>query len=217
MPARKEVCDLIERIGIIPAIRVGSAAEALFATRAVFSGGIPIAEITMTIPDAGSAIAELVREFPAAAIGAGTVLDVDTARLALDAGASFLTSTGLVPEVVGFAEEHNVAVIPGALTPTEIMLAKRAGVDFIKVFPCAQLGGPKYIRALKAPFPDVPLIATGGVDQQTAEPFIRAGAIALGIGERLVPPQAVADKDREWIRGTFAPIREPGQAGADSP
>ncbi len=200
MPARKEVCDLIRQIGVIPAIRVGSAEEALFATRAVFSGGIPIAEITMTIPDAGSVIAELVREFPAAAIGAGTVLDADTAHLCLDAGASFLTSTGLVPEVVEFAHLHSVAVIPGALTPTEIMLAKKAGVDFIKVFPCAQVGGPGYIRALKGPFPDVPLIATGGVDQQTAGPFIRAGAIAIGIGENLVPPQAVADRDREWIR-----------------
>jgi 2-dehydro-3-deoxyphosphogluconate aldolase / (4S)-4-hydroxy-2-oxoglutarate aldolase len=200
MPARKEVCDLIEQIGVIPAIRVGSAAEALFATRAVFSGGITIAEITMTIPEAGSVIAELVRDFPGAAIGAGTVLDADAARHCLDCGASFLTSTGLVPEVVEFAHQHDVAVIPGALTPTEIMVARKAGVDFIKVFPCAQVGGPSYIRALKAPFPDVRLIATGGVDQQTAGPFIRAGAVALGVGEHLVPQQAVMDKDREWIR-----------------
>jgi 2-dehydro-3-deoxyphosphogluconate aldolase/(4S)-4-hydroxy-2-oxoglutarate aldolase len=200
MPSRKEVCDLIQHIGVIPAIRVSAAEEALFATRAVFSGGITIAEITMTIPDAGSVIAELVREFPGAAIGAGTVLDADTAQHCFDCGASFLTGTGLVPEVVEFAHKHDVTVIPGAMTPTEIMVAKKAGVDFIKVFPCAQLGGPSYIRALKAPFPDTPLIATGGVDQQTAGPFIRAGAIAIGIGEHLMPPQAMADRDREWIR-----------------
>jgi 2-dehydro-3-deoxyphosphogluconate aldolase/(4S)-4-hydroxy-2-oxoglutarate aldolase len=200
MLTRLEVRALIEQVGIIPSIRVASAEQALFATRSVFSGGIPIAEITMTIPDAHTAIAELVREFPAAAIGAGTVLDEETAQRCLDAGASFLSSTGLVAEVVEFAERHGVTVIPGALTPTEIMVARKAGVDFIKVFPCAQVGGPAYIRALKAPFPDVPLIATGGVNQQTAGAFISAGAIAVGIGEHLVPPQAVTDRDREWIR-----------------
>ena len=102
--------------------------------------------------------------------------------------------------MVAFAEEQRVAVIPGALTPTEIMVALKAGVDFVKVFPCAQLGGPSYIRALKAPFPNAPLIASGGVNQQNAGQFIGAGAAALGIGEDLTPRQAVADRDREWIR-----------------
>jgi 2-dehydro-3-deoxyphosphogluconate aldolase/(4S)-4-hydroxy-2-oxoglutarate aldolase len=200
VPARPDVRSLIEETGIIPAIRVPTADDALFAVRSVFSGGILIAELTMTIPDATRVIAELVRDFPAAAIGAGTVLDVETAKRCLDAGAAFLTSTGIDHDMVEFAEQHRVVVIPGALTPTEVMVAKKAGVDFVKIFPCAQVGGPGYIRALKAPFPDVPLIASGGVNQQTAGQFISAGAVALGIGEDLVPRQAVADRDSEWIR-----------------
>ena len=200
MPSRDEVRSLIAEIGIIPAIRVPVADDAFFAVRAVFSGGIPIAELTTTIPNATGIIAELVREFPKAAIGAGTVLDVETAKRCLDAGASFLTSTGLDHDMVAFAEEHRVVVIPGALTPTEVMVAVKAGVDFVKIFPCAQVGGPAYIRALKAPFPDVPMIASGGVNQQTAGQFIAAGAIALGIGVDLVPHQAVVERDLEWIR-----------------
>jgi 2-dehydro-3-deoxyphosphogluconate aldolase/(4S)-4-hydroxy-2-oxoglutarate aldolase len=200
VPTREEVRSLIAEMGIIPAIRVPSAEDALFAVRSVFSGGILIAELTMTIPGAAGVIAELVRDFPDASIGAGTVLDVETAKRCIDAGASFLTSTGIDHDMVAFAEKHKVVVIPGALTPTEVMVARKAGVDFIKIFPCAQVGGPAYIKALKAPFPDVPLIASGGVNQQTAGQFITAGAVALGIGEDLVPRQAVADRDQEWIR-----------------
>jgi 2-dehydro-3-deoxyphosphogluconate aldolase/(4S)-4-hydroxy-2-oxoglutarate aldolase len=200
VPSKREVCSLIESVGIIPAIRVPHADDALFAVRSVFAGGIPVAEITMTIPGAPAAIAELEREFPNAAIGAGTVLDVETAKRCLDAGASFLTSTGLDHDMVEFAEKHGVVVIPGAMTPTEIMVARKAGVDFVKVFPCAQVGGPSYIKALRAPFPKLPLIASGGVNQQTAGMYIAAGASALGIGEDLVPRQAVADRDQDWIR-----------------
>jgi len=197
---RKEVCARIEETGIIPAIRVRSAKDALFAANAVFNGGILIAELTMTIPDATKVIADLMRVNPDAAIGAGTVLDVETAERCLDAGASFLTSTGLDLAIVEFAEKHKVAIIPGALTPSEIMRALKAGVDFIKVFPCAQVGGPSYIRAMKAPFPQARLIASGGVNQQTAGEFIHAGAIALGIGEDLIPHEAIATEDLEWIR-----------------
>ncbi len=200
MPSKKEVCALIEATGVIPAIRVASAEDALFAVRAVFAGGIQIAEITTTIPDAARVMAELEREFPQAAIGAGTVLDVETAKRCMDAGASFLTGTGLDRDMVEFAEAHKVVVIPGAMSPTEVMVASKAGVDFVKMFPCAQIGGPAYIKALKAPFPTVPLIASGGVNQQTAGQYIAAGSAALGIGEDMVPRQAVADRDREWIR-----------------
>jgi 2-dehydro-3-deoxyphosphogluconate aldolase/(4S)-4-hydroxy-2-oxoglutarate aldolase len=200
VPSKKEVCALIEATGVIPAIRVASAEDALFAVRAVFAGGIQIAEITTTIPDAARVMAELEREFPQAAIGAGTVLDVETAKRCMDAGASFLTGTGLDRDMVEFAEAHKVVVIPGAMSPTEVMVASKAGVDFVKMFPCAQIGGPAYIKALKAPFPTVPLIASGGVNQQTAGQYIAAGSAALGIGEDMVPRQAVADRDREWIR-----------------
>jgi 2-dehydro-3-deoxyphosphogluconate aldolase/(4S)-4-hydroxy-2-oxoglutarate aldolase len=197
---REEVQARIRDTGIIPAIRAASADDAVFAANAVFHGGILIAEITMTVPDAPRAIAELMRTNPHAAIGAGTVLDVDMAQRCVDAGASFLTSTGLELEIVEFADSHRVAVIPGALTPTEVMRARRAGVDFIKIFPCAQVGGPSYIRALKAPFPKAELIASGGVTQLNASDFIRSGAVALGIGENLVPSEAIENRDLDWIR-----------------
>ncbi len=197
---REEVCARIQQTGIIPAIRVHTAKDAIFAANAVFNGGIMVAELTMTVPDAIETIAELMRVNPDAAVGAGTVLDVETAKRCIDAGASFLTSTGLDLDIVEFAEKNRVTVIPGALTPTEIMVAMKAGVDFIKVFPCAQVGGPSYIKAMKAPFPGARLIASGGVNQQTAGDFIHAGACALGIGEDLIPHEAIASQDLDWIR-----------------
>ena len=197
---REEVRAHIEDIGIIPAIRVSRAEDALFAANAVFNGGIPVAELTMTIPGATDVIRELVKQNPTAAVGAGTVLDVDTARSCLEAGASFLTSTGLDHDMVEFAAKHKIVVIPGALTPTEVMVAKKAGVDFVKIFPCAQVGGPSYIRALKAPFPQIAMIASGGVSQQNAGEYIHAGAMALGIGEDLIPREAIDGQDLDWIR-----------------
>jgi 2-dehydro-3-deoxyphosphogluconate aldolase/(4S)-4-hydroxy-2-oxoglutarate aldolase len=197
---REEVRTHIADVGLIPAIRAKTAEDAIFAANAVFNGGILIAELPMTVPGATGAIAELMRVNPDVCVGAGTVLDVETAKRCVDVGASFLTSTGLDLDMVEFAEQHNVAVIPGALTPTEIMKAIKAGVDFIKIFPCAQVGGPSYIRAMKAPFPRAPLIASGGVNQQNAGEFIQAGAVALGIGEHLVPREAIEGRDLDWIR-----------------
>lgn len=197
---RDQVCAHIKTTGIIPAIRVDKADNAVFAANAVFNGGILVAELTMTIPGALDVIRQLMKQNPDAAIGAGTVLDLDTAKRCIDAGASFLTSTGLDHEMVAFAEENRVAVIPGALTPTEVMVAKKAGVDFVKIFPCANVGGPSYIAALRRPFPDVPMIASGGVNQQNAGDFIRAGAVALGIGEHLIPNEAIEGRDLDWIR-----------------
>jgi 2-dehydro-3-deoxyphosphogluconate aldolase/(4S)-4-hydroxy-2-oxoglutarate aldolase len=197
---REEVRARITDTGLIPAIRAHKADDAIFAANACFQGGILIAEIPMTVPDAPRVIAELMRVDPDVAVGAGTVLDVETAKRCVDVGASFLTSTGLDMDMVDFAEENNVAVIPGALTPTEIMRAMKAGVDFIKIFPCAQVGGPSYIRAMKAPFPKAPLIASGGVNQQNAGDYIHAGAVALGIGEHLVPREAIESHDLDWIR-----------------
>jgi 2-dehydro-3-deoxyphosphogluconate aldolase/(4S)-4-hydroxy-2-oxoglutarate aldolase len=133
-------------------------------------------------------------------VGAGTVLDLDTAQACLDAGACFLTSPGFEPDLVEFAVKRKIAIIPGALTPTEILMAWKAGADFVKVFPCANVGGPSYIHALKAPFPHVRMIASGGVNQVTAGDFIRAGAAALGIREELIPFDAVQGRDQDWIR-----------------
>jgi 2-dehydro-3-deoxyphosphogluconate aldolase / (4S)-4-hydroxy-2-oxoglutarate aldolase len=188
---REEVRARIEEIGIIPAIRVSSAEDALFVAEAVSAGGIPIVELTMTVPGAIDAIAHLARNSPDLIVGAGTVWDTETARRCLDAGAKFLTSTGFDPDVVEFSVKQSVLVFPGALTPSEIMMAWEAGSDFVKVFPCSQVGGVSYIRALKKPFPHVPLIASGGVNQQTAADFILAGAAALGIGGDLIPHKAI--------------------------
>jgi 2-dehydro-3-deoxyphosphogluconate aldolase/(4S)-4-hydroxy-2-oxoglutarate aldolase len=194
-----EVCAMISDVALIPALRVSTPDEALFAADAVSRGGIPIVELTMTVPGAPELIAHLVKQHPQMVIGAGTVLDVETARRCVDAGAMFITSPGLNLPTVEFAVKAGVAVLPGVLTPTEIMAALKAGADFVKVFPCEQLGGPSYIRALKAPFPEVPFIASGGVNQQNAGDYIRAGVTALGIGVHLIPPRAIAAHESAWI------------------
>jgi 2-dehydro-3-deoxyphosphogluconate aldolase/(4S)-4-hydroxy-2-oxoglutarate aldolase len=197
---RTEVCERIREIGIIPAIRVSSAEEAHFAADAVSGGGIPIVEITMTVPEAVELISHLVLDHQEMIVGAGTVLDTETARRCVDAGASFLTAPGFDIAIVEFAAKEGVAVLPGALTPTEVVTAWRAGSDFVKVFPCAQVGGDKYIKALKTALPQVPLIAAGGVNQQTAANFILAGAAAIGVGSELIPTEAIEARESERIR-----------------
>ena len=189
----------IEEIGIIPGIRVSTMEHALFAAEAVNHAGIPIAEITMTVPNALDVISQLARTLPEIVVGAGTVLDTETAQRCLDAGAKFLTSPGLVMEVLEFAIKKDVVIFPGALTPTDVIAAWKAGADFVKIFPCAPVGGPSYIRALKVPLPQVPLIASGGVNQQSAANFIRAGATALGIGSELIPHEALQRRQEAQI------------------
>jgi 2-dehydro-3-deoxyphosphogluconate aldolase/(4S)-4-hydroxy-2-oxoglutarate aldolase len=196
---KETVCARIEQVGIIPAIRLSSAEDALFAAEAVASCGIPIVEVTMTVPGALDVVSELARRIPDLIVGAGTIVKVETARQCLDAGARFLTSPGLNPAVVEFAVDQKVAVFPGALTPSEIMAAWNAGSDFVKIFPCSQLGGPPYIKALKTPFPDVKLIASGGVNQRNIAEFILAGAVAVGIGRDLIHPQAIQRREAHWI------------------
>lgn len=196
---KEEVRARIEETGIVPAIRVSSPEEARFAAAAVSSGGIPIVEITMTVPEACELIQDMVTNFPGIIVGAGTVLDPETARRCLDAGAHFLTSPGLDLSIVELTSKANIVTMPGALTPSEIAAAWRAGVDFIKVFPCAQVGGASYIRALKGPFPNASLVAAGGVTQQTASDLIRAGATALGIGAELIPREAIRLRRAEQI------------------
>jgi 2-dehydro-3-deoxyphosphogluconate aldolase/(4S)-4-hydroxy-2-oxoglutarate aldolase len=196
---REQVCLKIREIGILPAIRVASAEDAYFAAETVISGGIPIVEITMTVPGALEIVAGLRQRHPDAVIGAGTVLDETVARQCLGAGAMFITSPGFDHAIVETAKEARVAAIPGALTPTEVMGALRAGADMIKIYPCSQVGGAPYINALRAPFPNVPLIASGGVNQQTATQFIEAGAAALGIREDLIPHAAIVSRKADWI------------------
>jgi 2-dehydro-3-deoxyphosphogluconate aldolase / (4S)-4-hydroxy-2-oxoglutarate aldolase len=197
---KAEVRARIEAIGIIPAVRVYSAEDARFAAEAVSLGGIPIVEITMTVPGALHVISDLVKHAPDMVVGAGSVLDADTAWHCLDSGARFLTTDALDLSVVSFAVKQNVVVFPGALTPTEVLTAWKAGSDFVKVVPCAQVGGDSYIKALKAPFPQIPLIAAGGVNQQTATNFILAGAMALGVGVALIPRESIKLRQTDRIR-----------------
>jgi 2-dehydro-3-deoxyphosphogluconate aldolase/(4S)-4-hydroxy-2-oxoglutarate aldolase len=197
---QKEVCARIAQVGIIPALRLRSESDALFAAEAMGDSGIPIVEVTMTIPGAVGIIRTLTRNHPLMIVGAGTIADVEMAKRCLDAGAAFLTSPGLDLEMMAFASQQEVAALPGALTPSEVMAACKSGADFVKVFPCAQVGGPDYIRAVKGPFPRIPLIASGGVNQTNAGDYIRAGAVALGIGRNLVPQDAIQHRQREWIQ-----------------
>ncbi|HYW39875.1 MAG TPA: bifunctional 4-hydroxy-2-oxoglutarate aldolase/2-dehydro-3-deoxy-phosphogluconate aldolase [Terriglobales bacterium] len=196
---KQEVRRRIEEVGIIPSIRVSSTEDALFAAEAVSRGGIPIVEVTLTVPEATKVISHLVQNAPEVIVGAGSVLDAETARRCLDAGAKFLTSDGLDPETVKFAVREDVVVIPGTLTPTDVIAAWKLGPDFVKVVPCGHVGGDSYIRALKAMFPNVPLIAAGGVNQRTAFNFILAGAVALGIGGELIPREAIRRRQPDRI------------------
>lgn len=201
---KAEVRTRIEAIGIIPAVRAYSTEDARFAAEAVTHGGIPIVEITMTVPGALHLISDLVQHAPDTLIGAGSVLDTETAHRCLGAGAKFLTTDALDLSVVEYAAKQDVVIFPGALTPTEVLSAWKAGADLVKVVPCAQVGGDSYIKALKAPFPQIPLIAAGGVNQQTATNFILAGAAALGVGVALIPRESIkyrqADRIRELAR-----------------
>ncbi len=197
---KAEVRARIEQLAIIPAVRAATPDDALFAAEAVSDGGLPIVELTMTVPQATEIIAHLVKKHPRMIVGAGTVLDLETARACLAAGAKFITSPGLDLEIVAFTVQAGVIAMPGAMTPSEIIAAHKAGADFVKIFPCAQVGGVDYLRALKAPFPHIAFVAAGGVNQQTAGNYLAAGAAAVGIGADLIPPRAIAVREDGWIR-----------------
>jgi 2-dehydro-3-deoxyphosphogluconate aldolase/(4S)-4-hydroxy-2-oxoglutarate aldolase len=197
--SKKETCARIVEIGIMPSVRVKAADLALFAAETVYGAGIPIAEITMTVPDGIDVITQLARNYPNMIVGAGTVLDPETAQRCVDAGARFITSPGLVPDVMEYALKAGVVAMPGALTPSEVIAAWRSGADFVKIFPCSQMGGDQYIRALRTPFPDIPLVASGGVNQMTAANFIYAGAASIGIGSELMPRKALVARQDQWI------------------
>jgi 2-dehydro-3-deoxyphosphogluconate aldolase/(4S)-4-hydroxy-2-oxoglutarate aldolase len=197
---RAEIRARIAEIGIIPAVRLHSAEDALFAAEAIYGAGIPIVEVTTTVPGAVEVIRELAQHNPELVVGAGTLFYTDSARRCLDAGAKFLTTTGFDMDIVQLALGRDTVVFPGVLTASEAMAAFKAGCDFVKIFPCAQVGGPTYIRALKASFPQIPLIASGGVNQQTAADYVRAGAAALGIGADLIHQDAIKHRNQSWIR-----------------
>ena len=197
---RNEVRARILQIGVVPAVRVSSEHVARFAAEAVAAGGIPIVEIEMTVPGALDVIKYLVEHIPDMAVGAGSIYDTATARRCIGAGAKFLTTDGLDLSIIEFANKEEIAVWPAALTPTEVINAWKAGPDFVKVFPCAPVGGESYIRILKKAFSHIPLMAAGGVNQQTAQKFIVAGASALGVGGELIPDDALRLKQADRIR-----------------
>jgi len=196
---RREVRAQIENVGILPSVRVSSEEHARFAAETVYAAGIPVVEITLTVPGALNVVRDLAKRYPDLAIGAGTVLDADLARQAIDAGARFLTCPGFVPEMVAYANKADVVVFPGALTPTEVIAAWKAGSDFVKIFPLVPVGGVQYVRALKVPLPQIPLIATGGVNQLTAFDFILAGASAIGVGKELLPKESLELRQEQRI------------------
>lgn len=187
---RAEVCQQIEAIGVVPVIRATSARLALSAVDALVAGGLAVLEITLTVPDAIAVMREVAARFgQSALIGAGTVLSAADAERAVQAGARFIVSPGFDPEVVRAAHALDVPVMPGVLTPTEIMAATRAAADWVKIFPCSALGGPRYLRSLRGPFPGLPMMPTGGVNVDNAAEYIAAGAVAVGIGSELVDPK----------------------------
>jgi 2-dehydro-3-deoxyphosphogluconate aldolase/(4S)-4-hydroxy-2-oxoglutarate aldolase len=189
---KEQVRQKVLEIGIIPVVRAASADQAMRAAEAVCAGGIPVVEVTMTVPGAIELIAQLAKGVGREVlIGAGTVLDADTARRCLDAGAEFLVSPGFDLATVELAKRMGKLMLAGALTPTEVITAWRAGSDLVKIFPCGTVGGAKYIKALKAPLPQVPMVPTGGVNFETAAEFIHAGADALGIGGELISAAAL--------------------------
>jgi 2-dehydro-3-deoxyphosphogluconate aldolase/(4S)-4-hydroxy-2-oxoglutarate aldolase len=189
---KQAVRDRILQIGIVPVVRASSQSEARAAAECVCKGGIPIVEITMTVPGAVEVIRELAKHAASELlIGAGTVLNPETAQRCLDAGAQFLVSPGFNAATIALAVRQGKLIMAGALTPTEVIAAWEAGADFVKIFPCGQVGGAKYIKALKGPLPDIPMVPTGGVNLSTAAEFLEAGAAALGIGGELVHPAAL--------------------------
>lgn len=197
---REEVRKKIQEIGIVAAIRVNSKEDALFAAEAVQSGGILIVEIALTVPGATEVISQLAKRYPELIVGAGSVLNADKAKTCLDVGAQFLTSDGLHLAVVQFAAKNEVVIFPGALTPTEVITAWSEGCDFVKLVPCPKIGGETYFHSLHTMYPQIPLIAAGGVNQDSASRYIVAGAVALGIGTALIPADAVRRLDVDRIR-----------------
>src|SRR5947209_1209165 len=197
---KEYVLSRIREVGIVPVVRASSADEAFEAIEAIKAGGIPILEITMTVPRALSVIERVTASYgDDVIVGAGTVLDAETARACILAGAQFIVSPALNLETISCCHRYSIAVMPGALTPTEVVQAWTAGADFVKVFPAGAMGGANYIKSLKAPLPQIELVPTGGVSLKTAADFIRAGASALGVGADLVDTKALGEGRADLI------------------
>ena len=210
---RPEVLRRIEEVGVVPVVRASSAEEAMQVIEAIRAGGVPVLEITMTVPRAVRVIEEVAERYgDEVVVGAGTVLDAETARACILAGATFIVSPSLNLATIEMCRRYSVVVTPGALTPTEVVTAWQAGADAVKIFPCSAMGGAKYLKSLKAPLPQVEMIPTGGVSLATAAEFIQAGAFALGVGADLVDTKAIRagqpEKVTEAARAYAAAVRD---------
>ena len=210
--------QIIERVGLIPVLRARNAAQAHAVVKAMLAGGVTVVEVTMTVPGAIDLLRELKKEYGATLLlGAGTVTTAVEAEATIDAGAEFIVSPSFHQEVVTVTKAKKKLSIPGALTPTEVITASRAGADYVKIFPCSAVGGASYLKALLAPFPQLKLIPTGGVTLQSAEAFLRAGARALGVGSDLVnlaaidagTPETITETARAYLK-VLAQFREEG-------
>lgn len=190
----REILACLTEAGIVPIIRTTSADAAVLAVDALYNGGVRAAEITMTVPGAVGALEKVAAKFGGKLVlGAGTVLDPETARICMLAGAEFFVTPALRVSTIEMAKRYSKVICPGALTPTEILTAWEAGADVVKVFPCGNIGGPKYIKALKGPFPQIEMIPTGGVNLETTGDFLKAGACAVAVGSELVDAKSIAE------------------------
>ncbi len=196
----KEILALITEVGVVPVVRTSSAESAIQAVEALHRGGIRAAEITMTVPGAVRALEKLADRFGGTILlGAGTVLDAETARVCMLAGAEFFVTPSLRIATIEMVKRYSKVICPGALTPTEVLTAWESGADVVKIFPCGNVGGAKYIKALKGPFPQIEMIPTGGVNLETAGDFLKAGACAVAVGGELVDHKSIAEKKYEVI------------------
>ncbi|WP_437595998.1 bifunctional 4-hydroxy-2-oxoglutarate aldolase/2-dehydro-3-deoxy-phosphogluconate aldolase [Sorangium sp. So ce590] len=206
---KQAVLGWIGRTRIVPVVRAGSADEALQAVEALLDGGIDVLEITMTVPGAVEVVREIAaRHGDRALVGAGTVLDARTAEACVEAGARFVVSPALDEATVKACLAMNVVHAPGALTPTEVVAAHRAGGDVVKVFPCDALGGASYLKSLKAPLPHIPLMPTGGATLQNVGSFLAAGAVAVGVGSNLVDLKLLREGRRDELVARARAFRE---------
>lgn len=205
----QEAISTIKKVGIVPVIRASNVEEARAAVEAVSAGGIPIVEITMTVPDAIKVIRSVVEQHGSDVLtGAGTVLTGEQAKACIDAGAEFIVSPGLSMAVVEVARSRGKLAIPGVLTPTELISAVAAGAQLVKIFPCGNVGGPKYVKALRGPFPNLALIPTGGVNASNAADYFAAGAFALGVGADLVDLAALREGRSDKVTAAARELAE---------
>ena len=211
---KEKALTKIREVGLVPIVRAPSPEDAMRAAEAIIAGGIGIAEITMTVPGALKVMEAVAERYgDKVLLGAGTILDTETCRAAILAGAEFIVTPALDVRVIEMARRYSKPIFPGALTPTEVLTAWQAGADMVKIFPCGPVGGAKYIKALKGPFPQIEMVPTGGVNLETTPEFIKAGASAVAVGGELVDVKALKEGKLDQITETAKKFVEAVRAG----